>query len=301
METDVLRTFLTVVRTGSFTGAARELGYVQSTVTGHVQSLERRLGVRLLDRLPAGAVPTDAGGRLTSYAEQLLDLEATMVNEVRGEPGRPQGRVRLVAPESLCAYRLAGLLPELRSAAAQVRLALAPAGSTQALAAVRAGTAEAALLLEPALTAGDLLLEPIGGEDLALLTAATHTGADPAPVTLAQLAEQDVLLLEDGCSYSDEVARRLLAAGQPASRRTRFGSIEAVKRCAAAGLGWCVLPAVTAAAELDAGALTAVSAPLPPAPTVYLATHPDRTPSPATRLVLDHLRALWAAPGTPPA
>lgn len=73
-----------------------------------------------------------------------------------------------------------------------------------------------------------------------------------------------------------QVARNLLAVAQPDSRRVRFGSIEAVKRCVAAGLGWTVLPTVTADTELRAGTLVAPAAPLPPAPTVHLATHPDR-------------------------
>ncbi len=298
VETDLLRSFAVVVRTGSFTAAARELGYVQSTVTGHLQALERRLGTRLLDRLPSGAVPTEAGARLLPYAEQLLELEARIATDVPYGDDRPVGRVRLVAPESLCAYRLPDLLARLRVTAPDVRLALAPAGTAPALAAVRAGTAETALLLEPTLTAADLHLEQLGAEELTLL-AAPHSaelyrsGQSGQEVTWAQLAQQDVLLLEDGCSYSDDVARHLLAAGQPDSRRTRFGSVEAVKRCTAAGLGWTVLPSVTAAAELRAGALTALPGPLPPQPVVHLATHPNRTPSTATRFVLDHLRTLW--------
>ncbi|MFU8872831.1 helix-turn-helix domain-containing protein [Micromonospora sp. SL4-19] len=39
VETALLRTFTAVARTGSFTATARELGYVQSTVTGHVQTV----------------------------------------------------------------------------------------------------------------------------------------------------------------------------------------------------------------------------------------------------------------------
>jgi len=298
VETSLLRTFTAVVRTGSFTAAARELGYVQSTVTGHVQALERSLGTRLLDRLPSGAVPTDAGARLLPYAEQLLELETRIATDVPYGDDRPVGRVRLVAPESLCAYRLPDLLARLRTAAPDVRLALAPAGTASALAAVRAGAAETALLLEPTLTAADLQLEQLGAEELTLLAAsdAPHlytSGQSGQKLTWAQLAQQDVLLLEDGCSYSDDVARCLLAAGQPDSKRTRFGSVEAVKRCTAAGLGWTVLPSVTAEAELRTGALTALPGPLPPQPVVHLATHPDRTLSTATRLVLDHLRALW--------
>jgi DNA-binding transcriptional LysR family regulator len=293
VDTDLLRTFSTVVRTRSFTAAARELGYVQSTVTGHLQALERRLGVKLLDRLPTGAVPTDAGARLLPYAEQLLELESRMTAEVPGRNGRPAGRVRLVAPESLCAYRLPGLLPRLRAAAPDVRLALAPAGTAAALTAVRAGVVEAALLLEPTLSAHDLQLEPLGVEELTLLTSPGDVPEPAEELTWARLAERDALLLEDGCSYSDHVGRHLLIAGQPEAWRTRFGSIEAVKRCVAAGLGWTVLPAVTAAAELRAGVLTALPGPLPPAPVVQLATLRDRTLSAATCLVVDHLRALW--------
>ncbi len=291
-------TFTAVVRTGSFTAAARELGYVQSTVTGHLQALERRLGTRLLDRLPSGAVPTDAGARLLPYAVQLLDLETRIATDVPYGDDRPVGRVRLVAPESLCAYRLPDLLARLRATAPDVRLALAPAGTAQALAAVRAGATETALLLEPTLTAADLHLEQLGAEELTLL-AAPHaadlyrSGQFGQRLTWTQLAQQDVLLLEDGCSYSDDVARHLLAAGQPDSKRTRFGSVEAVTRCTAAGLGWTVLPSVTAATELRAGALTALPGPLPPQPVVHLATYPHRTHNAATRLVLNHLRALW--------
>lgn len=297
METDLLRTFTAVVRSGSFTAAARELGYVQSTVTGHLQVLERRFGTRLLDRLPTGAIPTEAGNRLMPFAERLLELETQMTAEVAIGDGHPVGRVRLAAPESLCAYRLPALFSQVRAAAPAVRLSLAPAGTAVALAAVRNGTAEAALLLEPELAAADLRLEPLGLEELSLLGGPTLEpigDTDGQPLTWAQLANHDVVLLEDGCTYSDDVAHRLLVAGQPDSRRTHFGSIEAVKRCVAAGLGWTVLPTATAASEVSTGALRVLQGPLPPAPTVHLATHPRRTPSTATRLVLEHLRTLWA-------
>ncbi len=294
MDTALLKTFVTVARARSFTAAARELGYVQSTVTGHIQALEQRLGSRLFDRLPAGAVLTAAGERLMPSAEQMLALESRMRAEVPAGAGRLTGAVRLTAPESLCAYRLPALVTALRAQAPDVRLFLTPGGTAAALDAVRNAATDLALLLEPAMAAADVLLEPVGAEDLVVLAAPTSVTAE-RPWTWTDLAAEDALLLEEGCSYSDDAARRLRAAGQPAARRTRFGSIEATKQCVAAGLGWTVLPAATASPELQAGTLVALPGPPLDGCTVYLATHPKRFLGPAARLVADRLRGLWAA------
>lgn len=182
--------------------------------------------------------------------------------------------------------------PELRATAPAVRLGLAPAGTAAALAAVRIGSAEAALILEPKLAAADLLLEPLGVEKLALVGAPTFGPSgdtDGQSLTWAQLANHDVVLLEDGCSYSDDVAHRLLVAGQPDSRRTRFGSIEAVKRCVVAGLGWTVMPAATAASEVSAGVLTVLPGPLhqrPPSTSPHTPTAPPAPPPIESRRVV---------------
>lgn len=271
---------------------ARDLGYVQSTVTGHAQALERRLGTRLLDRITTGAVPTDSGQRLLPYAEQLLDLEAHMLAEVPHPTERPAGPVRLTAPESLCAYRLPALVAALRAAEPDVRLSLSPAGTVEALEAIRGGTTDIALILETTLTASDIRVEPLGTEDLALLTSPSSAGAETS-LTWADLAAREALLLEEGCSYSDEAARHLLTAGQPATRRTRFGSIEAIKQCTSAGLGWTILPIVTAAPELRAHTLAILQGPQLTAYTVHLATHPNRCLGAAAQLVTDRLRDLW--------
>jgi len=193
-------------------------------------------------RLPTGAILTDAGQRLVPYAEQIMELEDRMCAEVPTDTGQPAGPVRLTAPESLCAYRLPALLAALRAEEPDLRLSVNPGGTAAALQAVRDRTTDLALMLEPMLTAADVLLESVGTEDLVLLTG-TPSAATKQSWTWDDLAAGEALLLEEGCSYSDDTARHLLAAGQPATRRTHFGSIEAIKQCVAAGLGWTVLPA----------------------------------------------------------
>ncbi|WP_232667330.1 LysR family transcriptional regulator [Pseudonocardia sp. TRM90224] len=289
MDTDQLRTFVAVVRRGGFTAAARELGYVQSTVTGHVQSLERRLGVRLLDRLPGGAEPTDAGRRLLPLADQLLDVQARMLTEVPALE-RPTGTVRLIAPESLCAYRLPAAVAAVRAAEPAVRVALVPAATPAALTDVRGGACDIALLLEPELRACDVVIEPIGAEEVRVFAAPGHL---PPTRAWADLAAHDAVLLEEGCRYADDTVRALEAAGQPAERRTRFGSIEAVKHCVAAGLGWTVLPVAATTHELARADLVMIDRPRPALHHVYAVTNPARTPTAAAVVLLSHVRELF--------
>jgi DNA-binding transcriptional LysR family regulator len=78
LDLQKLQTFRTVAVTSNFSRAASELGYTQSTVTFHIQSLERELGVRLLERqrFSKTIAMTDIGRRIFEYAERLLALAA---------------------------------------------------------------------------------------------------------------------------------------------------------------------------------------------------------------------------------
>jgi DNA-binding transcriptional LysR family regulator len=71
-----LKTFMAVVTTMSFSRAAEELHYSQSSVTHHIKTLERNLGVRLLNRFrfAKSIALTDAGGKIYEYSARLLAL-----------------------------------------------------------------------------------------------------------------------------------------------------------------------------------------------------------------------------------
>ncbi|WP_024799664.1 LysR family transcriptional regulator [Nocardia sp. BMG51109] len=291
MDTRFLRSFLTVAQRGSFTEAAAELGYTQSTVTGHMQKLERELGGRLLDRLPSGVLVTELGARLIEHAEAVLAAEDRLRSLSRERTDRPAGTVRLIAPESLCTYRLPAVIGAVRAAEPDVQVRLGPGGLGDALDAVRRGTADLALTMEPRTPATDLTLERLGTEPLLILDRGAPTGI---PMTWADLAERDALLIEEGCGYSDDVADHLAATGTATGRRSRFGTIEAIKRCVAVGLGWTVLPAVSAESEIGSGTLSVVDGPALPDCEIRVATHPRRHHSPALEVVLAELRRTWS-------
>lgn len=283
MDTRLISTFAAVARSGSFTAAGVELHLAQSTVTAHVQSLERELGVRLFDRLPGGAVLTEAGHRTRERADRLLDAEADLRSDADGPV---EGSVTVGATESLCAYLLPGVIASLHRNHPGVDVQLAPVGTRDAVEQLRTGRLSIAVMLEPSLDDPDLVAEPAGALELTFVTARHH------PLAGARSAWQDLaahrwFLLEEGCAYSDDVARELRASASP--RLTRLGSVEATRACVAEGLGLTLLPAFAVGKHLADGQLARFEGPPIQQQSILLARHRRRSLGRAAQAVLEEL------------
>jgi len=72
METELARTFLTVVAAGNFIGASERLHVTQSTVSARIHTLEEQLGCTLFVRNKAGARLTAAGRQFQKHAAILV-------------------------------------------------------------------------------------------------------------------------------------------------------------------------------------------------------------------------------------
>ncbi|WP_327728659.1 LysR family transcriptional regulator [Streptomyces sp. NBC_00487] len=282
MDTRLLRTFTTLARTGGFTATAAELHLAQSTVTVHIRTLERELGTRLFDRLPTGTLLTEAGRRLLEGAEEVLDAVERLRAGGGDGDGVVRGRVRVGTPESLCSTRLPGVIVALRAHHPEVDVDLYAAGTAECVAGLRAGRLDLALLLEGEADFPEVTAEPVAREPLALVCAPRHPLATRTrTATWAQLATESFFLLEQGCSYSDELERRLLAVPGAGPRLTRFGSVDAARSCVAAGLGLALLPLTTVEEHLSQGRLTRVRGPRFADVPVRLARHRRRWTAPA--------------------
>ncbi|MET8572870.1 LysR family transcriptional regulator [Streptomyces sp. NPDC004783] len=289
MDTRLLTTFGVLARTGSFTAAAAELHLAQSTVTVHIRTLERDLGVRLFDRLPSGARLTEAGRALLERAEDVLDAVARL-RAAGGDAGAVAGRVVVGTPESLCATRLPAVIAALRTSHPDVDVHLHAAGTARCVEGLRSGRLDLALLWEEETGFPDVTAEPVAREPLALVGAPGHPlAARDRAASWAELAAESFFLLEEGCSYSDALAQRLsdVPGGRP--RLTRFGSVDAARSCVAAGLGLTLLPRATVEEEVRRGRLARIDGPRFPDAPLCLARHRRRWTSPAAREVAREL------------
>src|SRR5918911_3455673 len=90
-----LATLRAVVDHGSFSAAARELGFTQPAVSRQVSLLERRVGTQLVRRTQQGVHATEAGQLLVEHTDAILGRLALAEAEVADVAGLRRGRLRL--------------------------------------------------------------------------------------------------------------------------------------------------------------------------------------------------------------
>ncbi|WP_328873090.1 LysR family transcriptional regulator [Streptomyces sp. NBC_00287] len=290
MELRLLVTFEKVATVLSFTRAAAELAYAQSSVTSQIRALESSLGTELFDRLGGRIRLTEAGERLLPYARQIIELAEEARAAVTGAE-EPTGSLVVGTMESLTSYRLPPLLELFHHRYPKVRLALRTTIGDETRQALRQGTYDLGFLMEEETEHPGLESEVLAIEPLALV------GAHALEVSAtSDLVRHPLLATEPGCAYRDLFERELKSVF-PDVQFMEFGTIEATKRAAAAGLGIALLPEVTVAAELAEGTLVR----LPWEPPFTLRTQlawraGKRLPSHA-RLFLEQARKLVAEQG----
>ncbi len=103
-----IETFSAVVESGSFTAAAEALGISRPVVSKQVSLLEQHLGVQLLHRTTRRLHLTHAGEVFASYSHQIMSDVRKAEQSVLPLQSEPQGRLRILANESLAI----SLLPE---------------------------------------------------------------------------------------------------------------------------------------------------------------------------------------------
>ncbi|MBR0900523.1 LysR family transcriptional regulator [Bradyrhizobium tropiciagri] len=107
-----METFVRVVETGSFSGAARQLRVGQPAVSKSVAQLEEFLGVKLLTRSTRGLTPTEAGLGYLERARRALDEAAEAEIAARGAGAGLKGRLRICAAVTFARIHLIPMLPK---------------------------------------------------------------------------------------------------------------------------------------------------------------------------------------------
>lgn len=101
MELKNLESFIQVAELGSFTKAAKRLGYTQSTVSFQIRQLEEELGVLLFERIHHTVRLTAKGRSVLRLAHEMLQAAEDM-KRTAGESRSLEGTIRAAMAASLC-------------------------------------------------------------------------------------------------------------------------------------------------------------------------------------------------------
>ena len=107
-----METFVRVVETGSFSGAALQLRVGQPGVSKSVAQLEEYLGVKLLIRSTSGLTPTEAGLSYLERAKRALAEAAEAELAARGAGAGLKGRLRICAAVTFARIHIIPTLPK---------------------------------------------------------------------------------------------------------------------------------------------------------------------------------------------
>jgi DNA-binding transcriptional LysR family regulator len=119
-----IRVFVRVVELGSITAGGRDLRLTPAVASNRIKELERRLGVRLLNRSTRKLTPTEIGQVFFDHARTVVDSLDTAESVVAGFSGRPRGAIRVTAPLGLGRRVVAPLVPAFAQAYPEVEIRL---------------------------------------------------------------------------------------------------------------------------------------------------------------------------------
>ncbi len=246
-----MQAFMHVVESGSFSAAARRLSVSPAVVTGHVQSLERRLGVQLLNRTTRKVNPTEIGrsfyDRCRHILAELEDAEATASAEQRS----PRGTLRLNTSVSL-ARLVAPLIRDYVALYPDVAFELV---MSDRMVDMVEESFDLALRSGP-LPDSSLKRRRLGIGRLVLCAAPAYLAYHGRPQRPADLAGHNCLI-----DLNAAAAGRWHLSGPDGEHdievagNLRSNSIEGLRAATLAGLGVSLLPALNVNEDLRQGAL----------------------------------------------
>ena len=284
---DGIAAFARVVDSGSFSAAARRLKISKSAVSAHVQRLEERLGVRLLNRTTRQISLTEAGNAYYRHCAGILSEAEAAEQAASALQREPRGTLRISAPDSFGWMHVAPAVPDFlkRYPGLSVDITLSPKHVNLVEEgldlAIRIGVLEDS----------PLVVRRLARSRLILCAAPAYLREHGTPREPRDLAAHNCLCVNllpwgDGWRLAGNGGELSIAV----SGSFRSNNAEMLRAAALDGLGVALLPTWAAVEALRAGALRRVlGAWEPPASTIYAVYPGNRLMSAKVRAFVDHL------------
>jgi DNA-binding transcriptional LysR family regulator len=287
--------FAKVVDSASFAAAARHFGMSPAMVSKHVQTLEDRLGVRLLNRTTRKVSPTEAGQEYYERAVRILAEMEDAETAAGDMQTSPRGQLRLTAPVSFGTHVLAPAVADYLVKYPDVSIDLSLDDPYVDLVdkrfdlGIRFGHLESSSLIARKLFTLEIIL----------CAAPIYVKKNGAPQKPADLAKHRCLIYTHAAplklwSFIDQNGKEEVAN---VSGRFKANSGDVLLPPALNGCGLLLVPDYLVEDHLKAGRLVRIMPNYKTHETPVYAVYPSRNPSAKTRTFIDFLAARFGRPG----
>lgn len=289
MEIKLLKTFITVAQSLSFSVAAEILHYSQSSISEQIKKLETNLNTILFERIGNKIKLTSNGEVLVIYSKKILDMCDEAVTALsHSEKDEIKGQLTVAMTETLCFYKLPNLFKEFSELYPNIELKLKIGNCYDFPTWLNNNIIDVAFVLDDEINYANLVAKLLYEEKLILVTSPLHPLAGFLELSLEDLEDQTLVLTQKGSRYRAIFENYLKEKQVSYKSQFEFESVEAIKNFIKSGFGIAFLPETTVKKELiskELIKLPVVDVNLKIATQVLF--HKDKWVSPALKALLD--------------
>ena len=211
MDVKTLTTFIHVAEQASFTKAAQQLGYSQSTVSFQIKQLEQELDCQLFERINHTVALTERGRQLLTYAHRITRLADEMMDDAKQQT-QIRGCVRLAMADSLCDSLLTRKYIDFQQQYPGISLCITTAGTDEMFRLMNHNDVDAILTLDSHIYNADYVIVGEEQVDLCFVAAPHHPLASCGSLSITDLLSYPFVLTEKDMSYRRLLDEQLAAA-----------------------------------------------------------------------------------------
>lgn len=242
MEIRNLLTFIKVAEQQSFSKAARQLGYAQSTVTMQMQQLEQELGVAIYERVGKRIRVTDQGHELLEYAGRIVKASQEALQIGKGDKRQVAGTLRLGIADTISGLESARWIHHYRQQHPNVHLQIQSAGSQVLTRMVLHNQLDLAMIMDYRIRDAVLIHACDWQEPVHFFAVPGHPLCGKKHILLEDIMQFNLIRGNPELSYEKNLETAMAETGQTAGQAMEIDDLKLTVRLLLLGDGITLLP-----------------------------------------------------------
>lgn len=243
MDVRQLRYFSAVVRTGSFTRAAEQLGIAQPSLSQQIRTLEKQIGNPLFERLGRSVRLTAYGEALRRPAADILQQVAEAKSALANLQEGVRGKLRVGVIPTIMPYLIAPRIGDFSKRFPEVDLQFTEDTTPHLVEQLQSGDLDLAVSGLPVRNP-DIVCSELTREPLFLAVAESHPLAREKSADLHDLQNERLLLLKEGHCLRDDVLRTCTRGKAELRSVFETDQLASIFQFVRSGFGLTVVPAM---------------------------------------------------------